>query len=234
MDTPEKPAEKTSPKAAGALARLRGELDYLDLLLRRALLLARASRPSGDPEAFRGLVITEEAVDLLIGGAGETDSGAQPGSPLLAKLEAQIEARRQQNRGRTSAGSPPAPDSPFAAMARRCGLNETETDLILIALAPELDSRYETIYAYLQNDVTRGRPEGHLALSLLCASFEERLAARALLTPSSRLLSLRLLDLAESAYDRRPTLLRRFLKLEESRFRSCWDSRSRHMRARKS
>ena len=41
---------------------------------------------------------------------------------------------------------------------------------LLIALAPEIDPRYERLYAYLQDDVTRKRPSIDLTLNLLPAT----------------------------------------------------------------
>ena len=55
------------------------------------------------------------------------------------------------------------------------GLCEFELDALLIALAPEFDLRYEKIYAFLQDDVTRKRPSIDLVLNLLAPSLNERL-----------------------------------------------------------
>ena len=47
-------------------------------------------------------------------------------------------------------------------------------DVLLICLASELDLRYERLYAYLQDDVTRKQPSVDLVLNLLCPSFEAK------------------------------------------------------------
>ena len=46
-------------------------------------------------------------------------------------------------------------------------LSQFEYDVFLICLAPALDLRYERLYAYLQDDITRKRPGVNLALTLL-------------------------------------------------------------------
>ncbi len=51
--------------------------------------------------------------------------------------------------------------------------------LCLIAAAPDLDLRYERIYGYLQDDLTRKRPAIDLMANLLAATTEERLALAA-------------------------------------------------------
>lgn len=58
------------------------------------------------------------------------------------------------------------------------GLSPFEVDVILICLAPELDLRYEKLYSYIQDDVTKKRPTVDLVMNLLCSSMEERLEAR--------------------------------------------------------
>lgn len=47
------------------------------------------------------------------------------------------------------------------------GLDAVERDAFLICLAPEVDLRYERLYGYLQDDMTRRRPTVDLALRLL-------------------------------------------------------------------
>jgi hypothetical protein len=194
------------------LACIRAELDYLDLLLRRAVVMARAHRPASDRDAFRGLVISDDTVDTLV------DTVTFAGEPrkardLLADLDRQIASRRL--------GRVPPPNT--AHLATLFGLGEAECDLLLIALAPELETRFETIYAYLQNDVTRKRPSVELALDLICEGFADKVAARHMLEAGAPLRRLRIIELGEETYDRRPTLLRCFLKLDESVIRFLLD-----------
>ena len=63
-----------------------------------------------------------------------------------------------------------------------------------ICLGPELDRRYDKLYAYLQDDITRKRPSADLVLDLLCDERTERWAARPLLTRQGRLLRLGVLE----------------------------------------
>ncbi len=42
------------------------EMKRLDLMLRRAVLMARHSRSADTPDEFRGLVISEENVDRML------------------------------------------------------------------------------------------------------------------------------------------------------------------------
>lgn len=87
--------------------------------------------------------------------------------------------------------------------------------LIVIALAPELDLRYERIYAYLQDDVTRKRPSVDLALNLLCASAEAKLSQWVHFAPAAPLIRQGLLQLIPEANQTQPLLLAYYLKLDE-------------------
>lgn len=61
-----------------------------------------------------------------------------------------------------------------------------DLDILAIALAPELDRRYERLYAYLQDDVRAKLPTVDLALNLLCATAADNLQQRDL-APTDKL-----------------------------------------------
>ncbi len=197
---------------ANGFAHLRDELGYLDLLLRRAVVIARAKFRPGEADEFRGMLISEAEIDRLmdhVSLAGVThDTQA-----LLDALEDEIAAHRAAAKARIAASRAAGVFLPLADLAARFALSEAETDLLLVALAPELATSYETIFAYLQNDATRKRPGVELALELICLSLEEKFLARRFLAGGT-LVQARLLLLGEEAYDRQPTLLRRFIKLD--------------------
>jgi hypothetical protein len=137
----------------------RGILDDLrrldDLLKHAADQVQIAFGPQAVADPFRGLYVTPAQVEELLQGASQ-DVPATP-KALAAVLPA------------------------AAAWGRLAGAFDLEgfdTAVALIALAPELESRYERIYAFLHDDVTRRRPTVGLCLSLLCGSAAERLARR--------------------------------------------------------
>jgi ATP-dependent 26S proteasome regulatory subunit len=99
-------------------------------------------------------------------------------------------------------------------LAEKCKLSPLEIDVILLALAPEVDLRYQRLFAYLQDDVTRKQPSIDLALNLLCLSPVEKLACRNAFAPQAPLLREGLIDLyPESGHPGSP-LLSHFLKLD--------------------
>jgi len=152
------------------------ELQRLDLLLQREILRLRAAYQLSLDE-FRGLYVSDEQVDNLVN-MGRADSSA---SPSISQLTQQAAALREANSARLS------PDSPWSRLAAEFSLSSGEQDIILLALAPEVDLKYETIYAYLNNDITRKWPTVDLALRVLAASPLEKPNLRRRLVPQSTL-----------------------------------------------
>ncbi|MGH9326209.1 MAG: ATP-binding protein [Terriglobia bacterium] len=107
------------------------------------------------------------------------------------------------------------PNSPFAWLIREFGLTDLEINVVLLALAPELDLRYERIYAYLQDDVTRKWPTVDLALNLFCASAAEKLDRRLLFSPGSPLIRHNLLHFVADPNQVEPPFLAYYLKLDD-------------------
>ena len=78
-------------------------------------------------------------------------------------------------------------------LAELCGLDSFEQEALLVCLAPDVELRYERLYGYLQDDVTRRRPSVDLVLRLLAPPPEAKAAARAALGQGGRLMRSRLL-----------------------------------------
>jgi winged helix domain-containing protein len=55
-------------------------------------------------------------------------------------------------------------------LARDAALTPLDVELLMVALLPDLDSRFERLYGYLNDDVTRRRASLGLALQLAGAS----------------------------------------------------------------
>ena len=196
---------------------LRAELARLDVLLQRELMIARLGASKDTPEEFRGLVITE----------GEIDALAQQPDYLEARWRQQREAAAvlQQLDDRAAALKGDIDESlaesgrdgirlALQGLTHRAPLQREEIDLLLVAIAPELDPHYETLYAYIQNDVTRRRPSVDLALNLISRSADAKIAARRWLGADGPLRAADLLILEAEPFDRDPSWLRLFLKAQ--------------------
>ena len=174
-------------------------LGRLDRMLERAANAADAAAsnttPGTQPEPYRGLYVTSQDVQRLV--------RRGPGEPFLA--------------GAADPGvSSPMPESSrFPWLQQAFGLETIDLDIVLIALAPEVDLRYERLFAYLQDDVTRRRPSVDLVLNLLCASRDAKILARGRFGPDAPLLRQRLLHLVADVSGTGAPLLAHAIKLEE-------------------
>jgi AAA+ superfamily predicted ATPase len=93
-------------------------------------------------------------------------------------------------------------------------LDAMERQALLIILAPELDPRYERIYAYLANDLTAKHPTLSLLLRLLCRTDEAKNELTVRLTSHSPLRLFRLIRFEDP--DGQTPLMRRPLGLDPS------------------
>jgi hypothetical protein len=198
---------------------LRAELGRLDLLLKRALLVARRSDPAQAADEFRGLVISEPEIDALaqapdfFGERWRRHEGLQS---ELSVIDQKLESMRRETDERRRFSEASGVWLALPSLARRFDLSPAEVDILLLTIAVELEPHYETLYAYLQNDVTRKHPSINLALNLICRNELEKLSGRVLFGPSSALIANRLLELGVEPHDRDAPLLRKFLKVDEA------------------
>jgi Winged helix domain, variant/ATPase family associated with various cellular activities (AAA) len=164
-------------------------LERLEAILRPALAQAGVAigAPADDP--FRGLHLGPDTVGRIL--------ARGPGAPpfiLPPAEEAELP------------DAVPA-GSRLESIATTFGLSAFDVDVLLIALGPELDLRYERLYAYLHDDVTRKRPTVSLALDLLCRTADDRLARRRHFLPSAPLLRDRLIRWLPDPQQASPSLL---------------------------
>jgi SpoVK/Ycf46/Vps4 family AAA+-type ATPase len=172
------------------LELLADELDLLDIRLRRRVaVLDQLAVHSWDPADLLGRagVIDRREIDGLLSGElpppGDGPSG-------FRALTAEINRRRDRITARTSAAAAAGTRLGLPRLVRAFSLCVFERDAMVICLAPELRRRYDRLYAYLQDDVTRQRATADLVLDLLCdgGSEEERWRSGRLLSPTGRLL----------------------------------------------
>ena len=87
--------------------------------------------------------------------------------------------------------------SGFDLVTRLFELSPFEEDVLVLALAPEVDGSFGELFAAAQGDTRRRYPTPHLALDLLAGAFAERLVARRSFLEGSPLVRSRLIRLDE-------------------------------------
>lgn len=193
------------------------ELQRLDLLIRLCLLRESYQKPATPFDQFRGLVISDEEIARLLADPESLSASAamhlqhQEHQELLAALS-QLDGHMAQ---RLAASPRDAVDLWLPILTQLFHLTRFEEQCLTICLASELDRKYEKLYAYLQDDVTRKKPSVDLLLNLLCQTPSERLAARAVFDSQAPLLHYRLVQMTDNSSDNPATLLQRFLKLDD-------------------
>lgn len=206
-----------------SIDHLQAELSRVDLLIRRALVLAPKS---GTPRSLRGLVISEPEARAALDGEelpGERWRAESSQREALAPIDAALAGARDEIDSRRELSRQADRRLALPYLAGRFALSPAEVDLLLLALAPEVETRYETLYALLLNDATRKRLGADLALNLICRSEREKVFARRLLAPDAPLIRNRLLELVDEPQDRQPALLRKFLRVDEAVVRFLLD-----------
>jgi len=180
-----------------AAAHVRRELNRLDLLLQREIFRLRG-RYQLSLDEMRGLHISHQQVDDLI-------RQTLPGVDLL-DLTLAADTLRAENRAALVEGSE------WLAFISRVPLGSAEQDLLIAALAPEIDPKYEAIYAYLNNDVTRRYVTCELAIRIF--PMHDARELRACLVAESPLFRLGLLRRAGAGFGPGPALSRGLLSPE--------------------
>jgi len=182
-------------------------------MIRRQVLLLHRSRGERADEDFRGLYISDEDVEAMLDPAGSIPTLISPGpaqTPQLEALERAIVAARERAAVLEAEGA-----SRLVQLSERFQLSPLERAIVLIGLSIEVERKYERLFAYLQDDVSRKRPSADLALRLLCPTLEQRLRARAVFEPGAPLLHWRLITLADPAGARHTPLLSQTISLDE-------------------
>ncbi len=164
---------------------------------RLAAAIAQASETYGPDAATdpnRGLYVSEVEVENLL--------HRSPGEPLFAPNPSDLPTWGDA-------------DAQLHWLQQIYGFTEFDLEVIVIAIAPVIDRRYERIYAYLQDDVTQRHPTVDLTLHLLCDSAADRLTQRSRFAATAPLLTSACLQLVADPHHVQPTLLAHYLRLDD-------------------
>ena len=166
-----------------SLQHLLGRLRLTEHRVRRAVERRRANDPSPD-DPLRGLYLTDEHLDWVL--RTTADERVLPASEdeatVLAKVEG--EADRAEQSGAVIR---------LRRLASSFDLSAFDVELLLTAVAPDIDARFERMYGYLNDDVSRRRPSVGLTLELAGASGADA-TMRARLSAGAPLVDRRLVE----------------------------------------
>jgi hypothetical protein len=146
-------APKAPVSADPSLAHLLGRLAVVEEVVRQAVERRKAEDPEPS-DRFRGLYLSPERIEQLV----------RPREERVAATDAE-ELRAQVEADADRAGA----DGQLLRLrelARNFELGDLDVEILLVALAPDVDPRYEKLFGYLHDDVTRRRATVGLALEL--------------------------------------------------------------------
>jgi hypothetical protein len=160
------------------------ECRRLRLLLKRHVAWLRTRWTVQQGESYQGEAIPDRWADMLIESGLDSDEEARfrqryPENDRIENINATVIPMRD--------------TAPIGALARAFELTTFDCDLLILALAPELDPSIEILYAYALDEVSRKYATAHLALGLFTDGFENRFEAQRRLEDAAPLIYNRLL-----------------------------------------
>lgn len=191
------------------LQHIAEELTRIDLLIH--LQVRRIRQKKEVVDEFQGLYVSDEEINSILDNpppANDDDQHIRILQGRIAEIEAEIDEKKAESLRRGIPLSLPL-------LEYIAGLTPFEMDTILICMAPELDTKYERLYAYLQNDATKKQPSVDLIVSLLCNSSEDKIYARQYFYADMPLFKNQMIRFVEELEEGIKPLLSRSVKVDD-------------------
>ncbi|OPX86539.1 MAG: ATP-dependent zinc metalloprotease FtsH [Pelotomaculum sp. PtaB.Bin104] len=199
-----------------SLEHLSDELKRLDLLIQLQLLKQQHRQPANPLEQFKGLIMTEQEIEgLLNDDIQDEDSFTGSGEQKIADLTETLLRLDRQIQQRRTASINQGVYLSLHQLSMIFNLSLFEERCLLICLAPELNRKYEKLYAYLQDDITRKKPSIGLLMDLLCRTADERVQARWAFGRPAPMLKFGLIHIDDEYRSEHTSMISRFLKLDD-------------------
>lgn len=182
----------------------------LDLLIHKQIQRFRALKKQGErkgDDSLTGLYIGEDEVNGIIG-----KTPGVTGKPGDLPLENSLKTIRERILTGVQNSAANGVWLPFYHLGQVFRLSPLEMDILLVCLAPEVDLKYERLYAYLHGNVTKKSPSIDLILDILCKTPRERNNARTCFFSHSPLFTYDLISFIDDPQER--PLIARCVKAE--------------------
>jgi hypothetical protein len=197
------------------LKHLEIELARLDVYLKRAVYCWQLA--GQDPQdQYRGLYVSDQDSNAAL----ERPAGFNWGNTISLTIEDQQSFTDAECASQTRLAEIKALAAQnnevlrFEELSDLFKLDPIEKDILLVCLAPSLDLRYEKIYGYLQDDVTRRRPTVNLILDLFGQTGLKKLELLQKFRPISVLFEQCLVEFSGDTIHQ--PLLNRFINLDNT------------------
>ena len=166
--------------ADASVAHLAARLEVLETRVADLVAHRRAQRAGRPPDhRFRGVYLSDDDVDALLSGLRTAPAVDEAGWAVVERAVSDAAALGEPTR--------------LHRLQQTFALTDFDVEVLIAALAPDLDVRFESLYGYLHDDVTRRRPSSGLALDLAGRTATDGWA-RSRLAPDSPLVANGLLE----------------------------------------
>jgi len=205
--------------------RLRRRLQLTNLRIARLYTLLKAQKDEAPEEESQDvldeLYISDAEFQQHLGALiGEQSTGLSDadGAQSLAALDRAIAVLRRRIQAEELSARRKGTQTRFERLCSRCGLSPLDQEIMLIALAPEIDRRYRRVFSFLHDDFTRGIPSVGLIVDILAPILdgEDRLALMSRLEAGSPLIRRGLVHLPPPRSDDGRPLAQRHVRVGDA------------------
>lgn len=221
------PEEASLPGLAVAeeFSRLRRGLQLTNLRIGRMYLLTKGhsgAPPADEPEGpLEELYVTDQEFQQhlsALSGLPPASLNDPDASKSLDSIDRGIAILERKIRAEVVAAARRGRPSRFDTLTERLGLPPLDQEILLLALAPEIDRRYRRVFAYLHDDFTRGIPSVGLVVDILAPLMgpNDRLGILSHLEPGAPLLRNGLVQLLVPRADDVRPLSQRHMRVSEA------------------
>lgn len=160
------------------------EMKLLDVQLSALHAKRTEEAPDAQTDAFRGMYISEEEFIRLV--ESEERDGRED-DPALLRWRREASLLRKRISERLAASRRARLFLPLPYVSSVFELTPLEENIVLLALAVELDRKYERIFGFLQDELTAKQPLVGLAVQLFARRAADLAAVRQALEPDRTL-----------------------------------------------
>lgn len=191
---------------------LADEFRKLSLLIQRRVMAFRLRiQAIQEVSVSKRRYISHEEVDLLLC----QDASPETEHAEVTRISDQLEIFQSEINAKITESMEEGVFLTLPQLAHLFGLSPFELQTVIICLAPELHRKYDKLYAYLQDDITRKRPSVDLVLGLLCETEADRWRTRTFFSGHAPLFRFGIVQMTDDSQSPSGSSdLARFLKLD--------------------
>jgi len=197
-----------------SISYISDELKKIDLLLEFAISKQRITKGSTEKDTIPGLYISEKEIESLLN-EGSIKKGDAKNYSCAEDLIHAIENQRNIIAYRSELTRKKGIILPIDHLKNLFSLTPFEIDILFLCLAPMLDTRYEKLYAYLQDDVLKRYPTLNLISILFNWTFKEQVIIRHYFSEHAPLIHWQLIKLGADNNEPSMSLLSRPICIDE-------------------